>query len=538
MIIKKITIKNFKSIYNETVFDFEEIKGFWKIDGVVGSGKTTIGEAIIYGLFGDVHGKNNKDLISWGQKKGYVIIDCISKGNELHIVRNIRGDLDITVNGDNIVFTNKNDAQKQLENEYYDISRMTLELLCIISFNNFKSLSNLSTGDSREFLDHVFGFQTLTNLAEQCKQRKKLVNDKIQRCNTEKYAIEQQINKINQLNNIEKIDGNVEELKQKNSSIMLEINELNKKIKLIRDENQAKIIELSSRLNEIKIVGQNLAKEISFIEKGKCPTCGATIDQSGLDDKRKEKELLTEQYRDISYKLSDIQKNQNKEIDIINSDIKSKQNNISLNNSIVVKLIEQAKRVSINKDHVKDLENQMKVIESELSVLLTDCDEWDMLSNLLTTEIRQYILSSFIPSLNASIQLYTEKLKLPYTIEFDNMFKCAIKLFGFSDAISTASLSTGQLKMVDMCIILGVLKVLMSGISFNITFLDELFSNMDFELRNMICDILKNEISENQTVFVISHADDSANYDGIITATTTYSHNNIKSSNYSVKKLK
>ena len=68
MYIHKIKITGFKSIYDTTEFNFDDIKGFWKISGAVGVGKTTIGEAIIFGLFGSVNGKNNSDLISWGLK--------------------------------------------------------------------------------------------------------------------------------------------------------------------------------------------------------------------------------------------------------------------------------------------------------------------------------------------------------------------------------------------------------------------------------------------------------------------------------------
>jgi DNA repair exonuclease SbcCD ATPase subunit len=72
MIINKIKIQNFKSIYDELVLDFNDIKGLWKIGGTVGSGKTTIGEAIIFGLFGSIKGKNNGELISWGNKHGMI----------------------------------------------------------------------------------------------------------------------------------------------------------------------------------------------------------------------------------------------------------------------------------------------------------------------------------------------------------------------------------------------------------------------------------------------------------------------------------
>ena len=46
MKIHKIKIEKFKSIYDPLEIDFQQVKGFWQISGPVGSGKTTIGEAI------------------------------------------------------------------------------------------------------------------------------------------------------------------------------------------------------------------------------------------------------------------------------------------------------------------------------------------------------------------------------------------------------------------------------------------------------------------------------------------------------------
>ena len=144
--------------------------------GATGAGKTTIGDAIIYGLFGSVGGKNNGDLISWGEKHGEIEVWCESNGYSLYIKRELNkyglSPIYAEVNGEELVFTNKRNAQKQLEEEYYDISRITLELLCIISFNNFKSIANLNTGDTKQFLDQVFGFYVLTNYTNICKDIK------------------------------------------------------------------------------------------------------------------------------------------------------------------------------------------------------------------------------------------------------------------------------------------------------------------------------------------------------------------------------
>ena len=52
MNIKNIKITDFKSIYGTQEFDFTSLDGLIKLSGVIGSGKTTIGEAILWGLYG------------------------------------------------------------------------------------------------------------------------------------------------------------------------------------------------------------------------------------------------------------------------------------------------------------------------------------------------------------------------------------------------------------------------------------------------------------------------------------------------------
>ena len=71
-----------------------------------------------------------------------------------------------TVDGAPIIFTNKRDAQSQLEKEYYDVSRLMLETLCVISFNGFKSLSSMNTKNTNDFLDDAFGFKVISNYVD------------------------------------------------------------------------------------------------------------------------------------------------------------------------------------------------------------------------------------------------------------------------------------------------------------------------------------------------------------------------------------
>jgi ABC-type multidrug transport system ATPase subunit len=105
--------------------------------------------------------------------------------------------------------------------------------------------------------------------------------------------------------------------------------------------------------------------------------------------------------------------------------------------------------------------------------------------------------------------------------------------------IPISNLSTGQLKTVDMCIILGILDVIMHNVNFNICFLDELFSNMDGELRQLMCQVLKSNLKENQILFIISHIElDDKYFNGEISAHLEYVNNSIlKKSVYKITKF-
>ena len=543
MNISKIKIKGFKSIYNELELDFKEINGFWKISGNVGAGKTTIGEAIIFGLFGNIKGKNNGDLISWETNQCIIEIWCNSKGNDLYVKRELKrsgsSPLYVEINNEPLIFTNKKDAQNQLETEYYDISRITLELLCIISFNNFKSLSSLNTSETKKFLDEVFGFYILTDYSTNCKEQLTTANSLLSTLKNDYNNIEHKIEYINKLSNIERVSGNVNDLNRQKSDIESELKSVKDKRSNETKLLQTKLIEQSQQSSNIKLIGKKLASEISLIKSGTCPTCGSIIDTSLLPEKEKERETLLKSYNDSETKVKEIEQEISKCNNEFNKQESALQQKIIQINSQIVKLNEQIKRDTVNTEEITLLQKQLSDKQEQITKQEIECKDWTELNTIITNEIRSKILSSFIPRINSSIKKYALQLNQPYIIEFDNTFKCSIKLLNIENNIPISSLSTGQLKTVDMCIILGILDVIMSNVNFNICFLDELFSNMDADLRQIMCQVLKNNIKPEQILFIISHIElDDKYFNGEIKAELEYINDSIlKKSKYTINKL-
>lgn len=511
MKINRIKINNFKSIYDPLDINFNNMKGFWKISGSVGSGKTTIGESIIYGLFGTVGGKNNSDLISWGQKHGCIELWCESKGNNIYIKREInaygQSPVYVEVNGEEMIFTNKRDAQLKLETEYFDTSKMIVELLCIISFNNFKSLSTLNTSDTRKFLDQVLGFSILTEYSDICKDLRSEITNSIRNLENDIKQKQLYIDKLNSFKNKPIIEGNIDDVIKIIEENTKELDNLKYDYTIYLQEKNDELVQLKKQQASIITLGKNKAKEIKFIENGTCPTCGAPIDNSQLNIKIQEKEILTNQYKDITSKIADIEKElESMKLDFDNK-VKPLRDIIKENKILKYKLDGQSKQISFSDEHINNTLIEIDDIKKLIHVQSIEELQWDELYNILSKDVRENILNSFIPILNENIQKYVQILQLPYIIYFDNSFKCHIELFGLNNDISISSLSTGQLKIVDMVIILGILGTILGSSGINIIFLDELFSNFDNELRETICKILKDTLADDKIIFIISHQD-------------------------------
>ena len=180
---------------------------------------------------------------------------------------------------------------------------------------------------------------------------------------------------------------------------------------------------------------------------------------------------------------------------------------INESKTLLTRLEEQAKRIKINTSEIEIIKQNINGNEELLNKYQGEDAEWEQLYNILSVQVRSKILQSFIPALNKNILKYVQRLHLPYIVEFDSNFKCNISICGMDKDVPVSSLSTGQLKTVDMVIILGVLGTIIGSNGINILFLDELFSNLDAGLRNEMCSVLRESLKPESTIFIISHTD-------------------------------
>lgn len=512
MIIHNITIRNFKSLYGEHYFDFDKCKGLIKLSGNIGTGKTSLGNAILYGLYGNIKGENNNQLIAWNTKSCEVEINLTSKGKNIYIKRNIHEPLIIEVDDKVISASSRRNTQAILEEELLDVPKMAVIKMCIISFNQFNSLAAMTPGETKQFLDEIFGFKLFSDYNDEVViERKNQFNE-----NTKLRAIleenEQQIKhlvikKTNQQNELaNSID--VKKLKDERENLVNIGKDTKVELLELQNELSTKVNEITQKMTEVATLGKQAKNYYNTFKSGKCPTCGQDIDESHIYEHKEKMLKYAEEYKKYELEKKTIEEEYNPKIKNINQTIIDLKNKIvNIDNEIAL-YNNNLKLINENYDElIKEYEDKVLKVKNEIDICDREIGEWNEMNELFTKTLRYNLLETLIPHINKSIQYFINKLDQSYKIQYDQEFKPHIFVEGFEKEISYNNLSTGQRKTLDLAVIFGILQNIIANVDFNILFLDELFSNMDVEARNTMLTLLKENLFENKSIFVINHAE-------------------------------
>ena len=531
MYIKSIKITNFKSIYGTQEFDFTELDGLVKLSGIIGSGKTTLCEALLYGLFGNVAGHKIPNLVSWNEKCCEIEMDLISRNKDIHIIRNSSMPLQVSVNDKLIAASSKRDTQAILEEELYDVPKLAIEKMCIISFSAFNSLASMNPGQTKQFLDEVFGFGTFTQYNNVVVDERKLqVNE-----NTKLNAVYSDTqDQIEYLTN--KKLKQQEELK--NTIDIVGCNELRAQLveqgkakkeefKRIKAESEQKVLEVVAEKQkwydkklECATLGKQEKDWYNTFKDGVCPTCGNEIGKDVIEEHKNKMLDYAKKYKEYQNKENEIQI----KIEKMNSEAKIKQDELKQDMEYLKKQISNidAQIQTYNNslallnenydDLISEYNNKLDKLKKDIEVSDKEICEWNDMNELFTKTFRYNLLETLIPHINKSIAYFINKLDQNYSITYDQEFKPHIKIDTFDREISYKDLSTGQRKSLDLAIVFGILQNIIANVNFNLFCLDELFSNMDADSRNTMLALLNDSMAKDRTIFVINHAEMNDDY--------------------------
>lgn len=523
MKLKKMSFRNFKSYSNVlTEISFDDTSSLNLIIGENGTGKTSIAECATYLLYGKLENFTSADIPNRINKAFYGKIELDCDGHNVIIERGLNpGLFKVQIDDEVIDTAGKLNVQSMLEENYFKIPYSVFHNILVLEVDEVKSLLSMSASDKRNIIDKICGFTIYNKYKEFAKSDLKTIDDKLN-------ANIASIRTINA--NLIQYDRQIEEIKN-NSVTQEELEELVQKIneaKSIRAKNDDMLRKLRAAGDQIKTVNykkvsdynllknkvQEIEKKIAFIDRGKCPTCGSSLEtedfqkmREGLVTKKGEIERQIEQIKEIingaKPKLIALEKKE-KEITADNykiplADLQSdykykatlKERGTSTVESLKTKLMED----------LEVLNNENTLLEKEKTLV-------DFLALMFsdTGGIKRYIANHYVPIINDLMKNMMDYMDLNYTITFNDNFDAEIIQNGMK--IKYATLSKGQKARVDFATIISFVKFLKLQFGeLNLLFLDELFSHVDINGMNDMIDILRNLSNDmNLNIYLIHHA--------------------------------
>jgi hypothetical protein len=420
--INKLKIINFQ-LFKEIELNLQKINIITGINlddlelSSNGSGKSTIINAIFFGLFGEVPGINLKDLIHLGEKECSVEIECSVNKEQLTIIRKVPSDLHVIVNN------------KELEGSTSTIKQKFItDLLCDSDF--FRKFRTIDTIKGINILD--LGTVSLRKILMTfidtlfSNVRQNLLTQKLER---ERFNVDKRLYKFYLSDNkLQKLINGENHLKEEYTSSQDSCNEQTKVINNLKSEIQTKERMIYNRKKELEEVQKS---GICPILKRKCAEITKSISP---EQKEKINEEITIWEKEINERkeilineqdyLNEINKNYN-----LISDKKQK------TQSYIMKLKEAfkfkdykytSKDVNLYNESVKVLDSfagwYINEWLSELSIIIND------LLRKVNLEVTFSPDKDFIKIKNGTNELKFEQLSSGQKIFLNAIFKIAILL--------------------------------------------------------------------------------------------------------------
>jgi DNA repair exonuclease SbcCD ATPase subunit len=514
--------------------------------GENGSGKSTMLDALCFGLFGKAFRNVNKpQLINSINGKDCVVeieLDCNNKSYK--IIRGIKPNVfEIYQNGD---LLNQDaairDYQEYLEKFILKMNYKSFTQIVILGSASFVPFMQLSASDRRNIIEDLLDIQIFSTMNSLVKDKLSTNKDAT---GTKKYDIDltkqkydlekKHIDELKQ-NNDDKVKEYESEVHNSNQTIQAlhaEIANSTGQVELysadvaLQVETESKVKKLGKLESQIESNLSKFQKDISFFQHNDdCPTCRQSIATEFKEGQIQSLQTKTTQcelgLKDLEAKLLDEQAKLNKiaetqkVIQKLQIDIATKNTSINEVNKYIVKiqkeilaLKETKGSTQLQETQLQELASQLKQLESDLKELIEEKTYYEAATSLLRdTGIKTKIIKQYLPIINKLVNKYLSSLDFFVNFNLDESFKETIKS-RHRDDFSYHNFSEGEKQRIDMALMLTWRAVakLKNSSNTNLLILDETFdSSLDTTGTEELMKIL--HMLEGVNLFVISHKGD------------------------------
>ena len=512
------------------------------IVGENGAGKSTMLDAISFGLYGRPYRNINKPQLvnSITSKRCVVEVEFSLKGKEYLIRRGIKPNVfEIFCDG-KLVDQNASvrEYQEYLEKNVLKLNHKSFTQIVVIGSANFIPFMQMKVWERRDVIEDLLDIQIFTKMNNLLKEKINKNKDDVVEAKYNTDILEQKIaltkKHMNEIMSMQKSDRDAKEKRIHDLTVKLadlqftyegRVNTADQLFKSIQDKEKvkAKNNKLKDLKNQLDFKVSNIQSSIDFFkDHDECPTCKQDIDEEFKDDhicEQQEKQLeirdamdkMTKHFDDVELRLAEITAIQetingvNQTMMNLNSEMTTTRNNI--------KEIEASLKEVPTVQETEDLDvlnGELTQMQTLHESLLLQKERYEIASSLLKDGgIKSKIIKQYVPIINKLMNKYLAAMEFFVQFELDEQFNEKIKS-RFRDEFTYDSFSEGEKMRIDLSLLFTWRAVakLRNSITTNLLIMDEVFdSSLDTTGTDEFLKLIT-QLTQDTNVFVISHKGD------------------------------
>ena len=538
IIFKTVSYKNFLSTGNTPNVILLDRVASVLITGQNGSGKSTILDALCYGVFGKPYRNINKpQLMNTVNEKGLEVqVEFTVNNTDYKVVRGIKPHKFEIYRNEKLMPHDAaiKDYQKKLE-DIIGLNYRAFTQIVILGSARYQSFMDLYTSDRRLIIEEILDITVFSKMNNILKSRAQNTELDIKENDYQKEILKTKISGQKGL-----INSIVNRSKESEEKIIQEKNKIDGQIYLIEDKitkadsdiNLIELIdvtELHDKLTAAKYKGQEIKtkryeveKKINFYQNNDhCHVCEQAIDvglknrqvdtlQKEVDKLESLKPIVVNAYNTLETKINEAQevKTQYDSIIEVRKDLVNQKRSLSTLYGNLVSRTEESDEESLKKAQadLSTYDKEFKELEKESHTLVELKHYYEICKILLRDDgIKAKIIKQYLPVMNQLINQYLDRMGANYSFHLDESFNEVIKS-RYRDTFSYASFSEGEKMRIDLALMFTWREIakLKNSVNTNLLIMDEVGdSSLDAEATDVLWDILGG--LDNTNVFVISH---------------------------------
>ena len=547
IVFKKVRYKNFLSTGQQFIEIQLDRSSKTLVVGENGAGKSTMLDALCFGLFQRAFRNIKKDQMvnSINEKDCVVEVEFVIGKNEYKVIRGIKPNIfEIWCNG---IMLNQDaavrDYQKHLESTILKLNFRSFTQVVILGNASFVPFMQLRPEYRRQVVEEILDIEIFSKMNFLLKDKVKNQDELIKQSDFNYQLIESKVD--SQKKHIEDMSGNNQQLIDKKQieiqkaqtdidNYQLDIDRVTAEKTALQSEilDETKINSKYKQLHNLEAKLENTCskhkKDLSFFQThNDCPVCQQTIDEafkSTMIDKKKNKVVEVESA--MSQLVKEIADTEQR-LHSINETMVAIREKELLINRYETSISEIKKYMTIKQNEIDELSDDKfttGVATGQLTQLQEQLTEADTVKIkyreektyldtarylMQDTGIKTKIIKQYLPIMNQLINKNLADMDFFVNFTLDDGFKETIKS-RHRDVFNYHSFSEGEKLRIDLSILFTWREIakMKNSMNTNLLILDEIFdSSLDASGTDEFMRILTNKLAK-ENVFVISHKGD------------------------------